>query len=340
MSGTARSAPAARILGAATLGLTILTALDLLRRRRVSAPAAAAVPRPASTRRDDGRSPAGPGQRPAPRSAQARIGSLDAASQAGRSLHASAALLAGSVLLDSGLEHYRGRFANPGMAAPLVTASLTVAAGVQGSRGGGRLANDEVYALAMAAGVAGTLFHAYNLLRRPGGLSWGNLFYAAPLGAPAALTLAGLLGLAARRSGEPILGIGSGRAVCALAAGGLAGSSAEAALLHFRGAYHHPAMWLPVSVPPVAAALLAGAAIAPRRAPRRLARGWLAVTAALGAAGVAFHAYGIARSMGGWRNWSQMILQGPPLPAPPGFTGVALAGLGALQLLEHPEEER
>ena len=50
--------------------------------------------------------------------------------------------------------------------------------------------------------------------------------------------------------------------------------------------------------------------------------------------GTAFHAYGIHRNMGGWRNWSQMILQGPPLPAPPGFIGVALAGLGALDLLE------
>jgi hypothetical protein len=38
--------------------------------------------------------------------------------------------------------------------------------------------------------------------------------------------------------------------------------------------------------------------------------------------------------MGGWRNWSQNLVDGPPLPAPPAFTGIALAGLGLLPLLE------
>jgi hypothetical protein len=38
--------------------------------------------------------------------------------------------------------------------------------------------------------------------------------------------------------------------------------------------------------------------------------------------------------MGGWRNWNQNILNGPPLPAPPSFTGLALAGLAALSLIE------
>jgi hypothetical protein len=56
----------------------------------------------------------------------------------------------------------------------------------------------------------------------------------------------------------------------------------------------------------------------------------------MGAAGVGFHAYGVSRNMGGWRNWSQNILNGPPLPAPPSFSGLALAGLAALGLMrEH-----
>ena len=55
-------------------------------------------------------------------------------------------------------------------------------------------------------------------------------------------------------------------------------------------------------------------------------------------AGVAFHAYGVSRSMGGWRNWRQNAFNGPPLPAPPSFSGLALAGLAALGLLEdHPD---
>jgi len=49
---------------------------------------------------------------------------------------------------------------------------------------------------------------------------------------------------------------------------------------------------------------------------------------------VGFHAFGVSRGMGGWRNWSQNLLNGPPLPAPPSFTGLALAGLAALGLLE------
>ena len=42
--------------------------------------------------------------------------------------------------------------------------------------------------------------------------------------------------------------------------------------------------------------------------------------------------------MGGWRNWSQNVLNGPPMPAPPSFTGLALAGLAALGLLENPRD--
>ena len=58
----------------------------------------------------------------------------------------------------------------------------------------------------------------------------------------------------------------------------------------------------------------------------------------LGVAGVAFHVYGVSRAMGGWRNWSQNWLDGPPLPAPPSFTALALAGLAALHLRrEHPD---
>ena len=49
--------------------------------------------------------------------------------------------------------------------------------------------------------------------------------------------------------------------------------------------------------------------------------------------------YGVARNMGGWRNWRQNVLNGPPLPAPPSFTGLALAGLAALGLMEdHPDD--
>jgi hypothetical protein len=90
-------------------------------------------------------------------------------------------------------------------------------------------------------------------------------------------------------------------------------------------------MWAPVTFTPISAALLARAALSGRF-------GWitpaaLAATAVLGLVGSAFHAYGVSRNMGGWRNWRQNLLAGPPLPAPPAFTGLALAGLGALLLM-------
>ena len=45
----------------------------------------------------------------------------------------------------------------------------------------------------------------------------------------------------------------------------------------------------------------------------------------LGLAGAGFHIRGVSRHMGGWRNWSQNLLDGPPIPAPPSFTGLGLA---------------
>lgn len=255
------------------------------------------------------------------------------AEDAGRQLNLSAAVLALSVLADSGVEHYRGSFNNRAMYIPLVSAAGALVASVFGTldkRGGRHRGRDVLYGLSAATGLAGLAFHTYNITKRPGGFSWLNLFYAAPIGAPAALVLTGLLG----HSAESTRALSKGRVIAAVSALGLLGATAEAALLHFRGAFQNPAMVLPVTVPPIAGALIGSAAIAPGRAPRRLTRWWLRLTAVLGFAGVGFHAYGISRAMGGWRNWSQNLLNGPPLPAPPSFTGLALAGLAALGLIE------
>ncbi|HLK25208.1 MAG TPA: hypothetical protein VKT30_11155 [Caulobacteraceae bacterium] len=257
----------------------------------------------------------------------------------------SAAILALAVLADSGVEHYRGSFHNKTMFAPLAAAALAIAAslyGVSDRRRGRHGGRDAIYATAAAVGVAGLGFHLYNVTKRPGGFTWQNLFYAAPIGAPAALLLSGLLGRGAERvrdagRGAPtFFGAPAGKVLAATSAVGLAGTVGEAGLLHFRGAFQNPAMALPVTLPPVAAGLLAAAAVRPGRWLRRIAGVWLSLTAALGLAGVGFHLFGVQRGMGGWRNWSQNLLNGPPLPAPPSFTGLALAGLAALSLM--PED--
>ena len=100
-----------------------------------------------------------------------------------------------------------------------------------------------------------------------------------------------------------------------------------------------PFMYLPVTIPPLAAALIGNAALGRRVNDARwrgfgcgLRRCW-----DLSAPG--FHVIGVARNMGGWRNWRQNVLNGPPIPAPPSFTGLALAGLAALGLMEdHPDD--
>ena len=259
-----------------------------------------------------------------------------------RRLGVAAALLAASVLTDSAMEHYRGGYYNAAMFVPPVTAGLSLLASLQAISGEAALrpARDAVHATAIAVGVIGLGFHAYNIGKRPGGVSWLNLFYAAPFGAPAAMSLAGMVGFAAERldPGKPaaeqrLLGLPFARAMAALVGVGIAGTITEVALLHFRGAFHNPAMWLPLSVPPTAAALMLKTALAGPD-PAWLARGALWGTAALGVAGVGFHAYGISRNMGGWYNWSQNILAGPPLPAPPSFSALALAGLGVLDLIK------
>jgi hypothetical protein len=319
-TGRAGADPAAaRLLGAAVLGLAALATGMQLRKASRRMPAS---PRP-------------------PQAASSMHGREHGAA---RALDASAALLGGSVLLDSAVEHYRASYENPGMYTPLLISLATVLAGASGAASGARRAragHDGIYATALAAGAAGIGFHAYNVARRPGGLIWLNLFYAAPLGAPAALSLAGLLGLAAQRLRERpagaaprLLGFPAGRVLAALTGIGLAGTAAEAGLLHFRGAFQNPFMWLPVSVPPFTALLMAGAAGGAGRRQRGFTRAWLGLTAALGAGGVGFHAYGVSRQMGGWRNIRQNLLSGPPLSAPPSFSALALAGHAALALLE------
>jgi hypothetical protein len=256
--------------------------------------------------------------------------------RASRLIAGGAALLAGAVLADSAVEHYRGSFDNRAMPAPLVGSALAlvadgaiVATGTLGPRANAY--GMSAHAASAAIGAAGLGFHTYNIAKQVGGIRWGTLFYQAPIGAPAALVLSGALGAAAQAvaNGNPWLL--SGRVVAGLCAVGLAGNAAEVALLHFRGAYHNKVMYLPVTITPLAALVLGWAALTGRTS--WITTASLGVTAALGLAGAGFHAYGISREMGGWRNWRQNLLSGPPLPAPPSFTGLAIAGLGALLLM-------
>jgi hypothetical protein len=256
--------------------------------------------------------------------------------------------LAASVLADSGVEHYRGSFKNKAMFTPLIVSALTLATSIHGTsdmRPVAHRVRNATYQLAALTGLLGTGFHIYNVGKRVGGFCWQNLFYAAPLGAPIAILLSGLLGYCSERvrESEPgnrpeIFDLPAGRTMAAVVSAGLLGTTGEAGLLHFRGAFHNPFMALPVTLPPVGAILLASAAAGGLGRDHGLTRWWMRLLATMGIAGAGFHAYGVSRNMGGWRNWSQNILNGPPIPAPPSFVGLALAGLAALGLMkDHPD---
>ena len=267
---------------------------------------------------------------------------------AARRLNGAAGMLALSVLADSGIEHYRGSFKNKAMFTPLIVSALTLGTSIHGTtdpRGAAHIVRDTTYLMAAATGLIGTGFHIYNVAKKSGGFSWQNLFYGAPLGAPMAILLSGLIGFCSERVRETqpgvtptIFDLPAGRAMAAVTSGGLLGTAGEAGLLHFRGAFHNPLMMLPVTLPPLGAALLARVAAAGPGREHRFTRWWMWLLTAMGAAGIGLHAYGVSRNMGGWRNWSQNVLNGPPLPAPPSFAGLALAGLAALGLMrDHPD---
>jgi hypothetical protein len=267
---------------------------------------------------------------------------------AARRLNRAAGMLALSVLADSGIEHYRGSFENKAMFTPLIVSALTLGTSFHGTadrRGAAHILRDTTYLMAAATGLIGTGFHVYNVAKKSGGFSWQNLFYGAPLGAPMAILLSGLIGFCSERVRETphdatpaIFDLPAGRAMAAVISGGLLGTAGEAGLLHFRGAFHNPFMMLPVTLPPLGAALLVRVAAAGPGRDHRYTRWWMRLLALMGFAGAGFHAYGVSRNMGGWRNWSQNVLNGPPLPAPPSFAGLALAGLAALGLMrEHPD---
>jgi hypothetical protein len=267
---------------------------------------------------------------------------------AARRLNRAAGMLALSVLADSGIEHYRGSFENKAMFTPLIVSALTLGTSIHGTtdrRGAAHVARDTTYLMAAATGLIGTGFHIYNVAKKSGGFSWQNLFYGAPLGAPMAILLSGLIGFCSERVRETrpgatptIFDLPAGRVMAAVTSGGLLGTAGEAGLLHFRGAFHNPFMMLPVTLPPLGAALLARVAAAGAGREHRFTRWWMWLLSAMGVVGVGFHAYGVSRNMGGWRNWSQNVLNGPPLPAPPSFAGLALAGQAALGLMrDHPD---
>ena len=319
------------------LGATLLEQLadarDARRKRAAVTPPAPAVP-----------APRGPAPAPAPvpgRSVavvEARSLTL-AANPAGRRMSRAAGVLAASVLAEGALNAVRGERPTPAGYAPLAVSALSLVASLHGAvdrRRAGSAGRTATYAAAALTGLAGRAFHDW---RAGGILSWQGLLQRAET-VPTALTLSGLVGLLAERVrsnragvAPRVFGLPAGRVVGLATAGGLMGTVGDAPA-KLRGALHDPSVMVPVALPPVAAGALGIAALGAARVRRPVAR-WLLRAAAL--AGLAPSAIGISalrRAPGGWRNWRRNIADGPIVPAPPAFAGLALAGLAALDLME------
>jgi hypothetical protein len=118
--------------------------------------------------------------------------------------------------------------------------------------------------------------------------------------------------------------LGLPRLLSLLVAGSISPLWYEIALLHYRGSFQSPDMWLPLAYLPLemAGGLVAGAV--DTRATRQLFRllSWGAL--ALGVFGTLMHLRGVRRQMGGFYTWRYNAMTGPPVIAPP---QVALFGL-------------
>jgi hypothetical protein len=247
------------------------------------------------------------------------------------------ALMTAVLLGDAWAGHYRRDFAHAVQYAPFPIGGLLIlcalaAASAPHSRPLG-WAVQGIGWLSIGAGLAGFGFHHYyGMLRKPGGYRrWlDSLMYGAPPLAPLALSLMGALALTASRAElghTQLAGIPIDTALLIMIVVGLCGAIAQAAILHFRGAFNNPLMYAPLSVPLLA--VLAGIwmMVAPSSPARVVTIVLLWLTLLTGFVGLGMHLRGFDRQMAGLYvplfNW----LQGPPAFAPALFAGLAALGL-------------
>jgi hypothetical protein len=91
----------------------------------------------------------------------------------------------------------------------------------------------------------------------------------------------------------------------------------EIAILHYRGSFQSPYMWIPViSLPAVMVSGLVSGLTRDERRSRSIFLPFALVMMVLGMVGTLFHLRGVKRQMGGFHNWKYNVMTGPPFPAP------------------------
>lgn len=276
-------------------------------------------------------------------------------------LQAPLALIAGLSGGLSGLEvayqHYRGSYSRRIMWTPVMLSPALMVAGVWGSRSprAARTLLPAVSALVLGDCAAGFVLHIRGIHRKPGGwrLPATNVALGPPPLAPLLFGMSAYMGivaarmrpagaaggsvaLPAQRGLERRLERGLERHLAVITALSAVCSGVEALYSHFKSNFKYKAQWTPVVIAP----LLAGAAIASlasRRTPKALLPAASALAIADGAAGVFYHARGIARRPGGTQHLAYNVLYGPPILAPLLFAACGFLGILASLLRKNPK---
>jgi hypothetical protein len=253
------------------------------------------------------------------------------------------ALLTLGILADAFAGHYRSGFVFRSQYIPFVSGGLLiVSAGVAVVKPAAEWTNQALQVsgwLAIISGLVGFIFHHfYGIAKKPGGYKWllHYLMYGPPQLAPLALAITGVLALVAANglaNEVSVAGVSLRTASLSLVAIALAGATLQAGILHYRGAFNNPLMFVPLTVPVFAIVMSIWMIIGPNDIVFAALTILLWLTFLIGFVGLGMHLRGFGRQMGGMYvtifNW----LEGPPAFAPALFTGFAAVGLIAAYFL-------
>jgi hypothetical protein len=236
------------------------------------------------------------------------------------------------------LGHYRSGFSLKAQYIPLATAALLAVAAVAGLISPHRTSMILQFAgwTGVVSGVIGIGYHHYyGIAEKPGGYRWllHQLMIHAPPLAPLSLAALGALLILAGRlaaGASSALGVPITTWIVEVCAVTIVGAVAQSAILHYRGAYNNVLMYVPVTVPLIAAIALAWQGLAPSAFGERLSAFAMWLTFVAGFTGLGMHIRGIDREMGGFYVGMANLMQGPPLSAPLVFSGFAAAALAVL----------
>ncbi|MGH7664013.1 MAG: hypothetical protein ACRENI_06935 [Gemmatimonadaceae bacterium] len=253
-----------------------------------------------------------------------------------------AALLTLFTLVEAWIGHYRSGFPLRAQYAPFASGGLLILAALATV-----IAPDAAWTqaalraagwTAVVTGLVGVGYHHYyGIAGKAGSYRWllHHLMYGAPQLAPLALSMVGALCVVAAHgvAGRPaVLGVELRSALLGIVAVALIGAIVQAGILHYRGAFNNPLMYVPLTLPLLAAVTSGWMSVA-STAPHVIGRMLFALTFLIGFLGLGMHLRGFDRQMGGLHLFVVNLLQGPPPLAPATFAGLAAVGLIATEML-------